>query len=216
MDRRSRSAGSAIKGLYRLQFGARLESEYQAAAVRQKRLPRTLLFAYLAFCFILAPLYQSRFFEVASVADGWLRIFELYAVGPLSFAAAIATWFDRYKLPTTLIQCLAVVVLWVSPLFLRYLALHGAMQYPSSMVAIVVIAIAIFGGFNWYVFSLGAVIVLTVAGAQELELRASPAEAWLDVNVLGLAGLIAVFGAYATEVSHRLAWANGLPAGVPR
>lgn len=216
----SRAAGASppsidqdiAEGIHRLRFNAGIESDYQAASGNPKRIPRILLFAFLGLCFALAPLYQMAFFDVAGSAADWLRIFEVYAVGPLSFAAALATYLGRPKLLTELIQSIAVVVLWVSPLFLRYLALHGGLQYPCSMIGIVVIAIAIFGGFNYYIFSLGAVIVLAVGGVQEVQLGGHSTEAWLNVNALVLSGLIAVLGAYAIEVSHRLAWANGRAA----
>lgn len=205
---------STPAGLYRLRFPRPWEAAYRAAAAQQKRMPRVLLFVFLGLCFFTAPLYQERFFGVADSAAQWLRLFELYAVGPVSMLAALLTAAGRYRLPTALAQSVAVVLLWVSPLFLRYLALHGALQYPASMVGIVVIAIAIFGGFNWWVFSTGGVTVLVVAAIQELHFARSAELAWLEVNALFLAGLVAVLGAYVFEVLHRRAWASG-PGGPP-
>jgi len=202
------------RGVYRLHFGSAIESAYRSAARKQRRYPRVILFLIFGFSFALAPLYEDALFRVSADLYQMLRIIEYVLVSPLAFATAATTWFEYPGKLTSALQTAAVVSIWSSVLLLRRFALQGAMHYPSSMVGIVVLAVAIFAGFNWYRLAFGASVTLLLASVQEYQMDLHPSDSWLQINAYILMSLIAILGAYVTESAHRLAWLNGRSAAL--
>ncbi len=203
------------RGVYRLRFGAAaVEAAYRRSSRQQRKYPRITLFVILGLSFALAPLYETSLFAASPDTHRLLRIIEWLVVAPTALAAAAATYFELRRDVTYALQTVAVICIWVSALLLRRLDLQGSMHYPSFMIGYVVVAVAIFSGFNWYRIAAGTAILFVFAGLQEYELHPHEADRWIQINGFFLMTLISVMGAYVTEAAHRLAWLNGRAAAL--
>jgi diguanylate cyclase (GGDEF)-like protein len=200
--------------VYRLRFKRSVETEYRIAARGMRRYTRTILLALLGLCFLLGPLYESPFFETSPTITPLLRVIEWVIVGPVALTAAVVTYLGWQKDITYALQTVATLALWAGPLFLRHLALEGQMQYPSWMVTICVLGIAIFAGFNWYRIAFGVTASLILAGVQEYLLDPNRVHVWLHINGFVWTWLIAMLGSYVNETRFRLAWISGRTASL--
>lgn len=183
-----------------------LEAAFRAVLRRRYRYSRSLLLAVHALMFAVSPLLNAPLFEVSAAATPFVQLLELGLILPLLL---IAIGLTLAKVPALLqqsVQTLAVIALGIATLTLRQLSLRGEMHFPSQMLGIVLVAVALFGGFSFRRIALGAAVFIALAITQEYRWPLPGASPALEAYTLALLGLIAILGAYAIEVINRINW----------
>jgi diguanylate cyclase (GGDEF)-like protein/PAS domain S-box-containing protein len=177
------------------------------ATWRRKRmtLPRTLLFATIALGFVLAAAQNEALFHAGPDLLPMLRLLELGVVAPVLGLAAVATYRGWPRQLTMALQTSAVIAAIGSTLLMRHLALGGHMAYPSQISGIILIAIAMFGGFNWGRITLASLAYLGVSVRLEYSAESSLTPL-LEIYAGILMAIIACVGAVVQELVMRVAW----------
>jgi diguanylate cyclase (GGDEF)-like protein len=141
-------------------FAEPLESAYRDSQNNRYRMPRLIMYGITATVFLASPLYMDLVFRPSeSVRALFLAIVYLWAV-PAMLLALLSTardWADSLQRP---IHTWAALTFWGVTMSCQYLGLLGHMDYPSAVVPIAVLAVAVFGGYHVRRFLIGATITL--------------------------------------------------------
>ncbi|HSW13972.1 MAG TPA: GGDEF domain-containing protein [Solimonas sp.] len=188
-------------------FAPPLEDAFRRSQRWRYRYSRAALFLLGAFGFANAALFQDRLLTPAPEFLSQLRQIALSVVA-LCLLAGAATLVPSvpHRLRKAL-QSLGVIWFAGGTLLLRYHALRGELVYPHEMLGIVIVAVAIFGGFSSRrVMWLGA-ILLGTSVALELGFSNMPTPE-LNAKSLSYMAFIAIFGSLTQEWLARAAWIN--------
>lgn len=192
--------------LYRLRLPAEQEAGFRRAQRTRYRYPRSIVFGVHALGFGLAPLIDTALFAPSTEVLPLLRQIELQLMLPILLLATLAPLLRVPVFVQQSVQTLAVFALGVATLGLRHLALLGEMHYPSQMLGVVLVAVALFGGFSSRRIAAATVLLTGLAVAQEYRLAAGDGHPHIEVYSLLLLGLIAMLGTYTIEIINRLNW----------
>ena len=206
MQQVSKSDKERGKALARLRFEPEMEASFRKALRGRLRITRSVMFLIIALGYGLAPLYNRAILGASESLVPFLTLFELAVVMPMMLAAAAATWL---RLPARVVQPLqlgAAITVLTATLILRGFAIQGGLQYPASMLGVILIAFAFFGGFTWRRIALATLAFSALAVV--LEFVAAPAGSFPLVNAYPLffMAIIAVLGSYVQERVTRLNW----------
>ena len=192
--------------LYALDLGNEGEIAFRAMQRRRNRLARVILFGVHALFFTLSPLHNSSLFRAPEALQPLMQMLELGVVLPVLLLTIALTWLRGPPLLVQTAQTAAVVSLWSAALGLRYLALTEGFDYPSSMLGIMVIAVALFGSFSCRRIAIGALLFIGLGMALEFWKAPPEGNPLFEVYALGLMGVVAILGAYTIELFARHSW----------
>lgn len=184
-----------------------LEARFRNWQRGRYRYPRAVLFLLGALAFGIAPVYEDALLAPAAGFKPLFHLIQFGLVVPLTLTAGLMTLLSP---PTRLLywaQGLGILAFIGGVLLLRYFALQGALTYPSEMLGIVVIAIALFGGFSSrrVLWLGGGLMALGIAAELRLPGSATPA---LSALTLFYMAVIAVLGSLTQEWQARASWIN--------
>lgn len=198
----------------RLRFSGQIESQYRDALRRNLRYPRSFLFLIIAIAFAVSPLQELTLFRTPPELQGVLTVIA-WLVAPIAFAAAFVSFV--ISIPRAFaqgVQSAAVVVIFSAVGGLRHLGLTSDFQYPSSMLGIVIAAVAIFGSFSAYRMLPLMVLFYALGIAQELYYLNEQSVSQLPAYSLFYLFLISVLGSYTNETLRRQSWIQGKSASI--
>lgn len=192
----------------RLSFGAAADAGFRDSQRRLHRFPRVALLACHALGFGLSPWYNGALFGAPDAVQPLMRLLEVGVVLPLLLLSIALLLL---KVPVRLqqtAQTAAVIGLWSGALALRYLSLTEGFDYPSQMLGIMLVAVALFGSYSCRRVAVGVLLFGGLGVALEFWQAGPASNPYLHAYGLMLMSLIAIFGAYTVEVFSRLAWVN--------
>lgn len=192
--------------LYALDLGPEGEAAFRALQRRRNRLTRVILFGIHALFFTLSPLHNSSLFRAPEALQPLMQLLELGVVLPVLLTAIALTWLRGPSLLVQTAQTAAVLSLWGAALCLRYLALTEDFDYPSSMLGIMVIAVALFGSFSCRRIAAGALLFIGLGVTLEFWQARPDGNPLFEVYALALMGVVAILGAYTIELFARHSW----------
>lgn len=191
--------------IWRLRFPQEMEVAYREWLRSNLQLARTGLFLALAIAFGLSPFLQGHLFRPDPLLVPALNVMNVILCLQLLLTAAL-TWSGTRQLLTQAMQSAAVVSALLAALWLRYCALNGAIEYPVGILGILMIAVAYFGGFNWF-RTTPLTLGFTVAAVfNEFTLSRTGHPPYLPIYLLSLLAGIAIVGSYHQEILMRLIW----------
>lgn len=190
---------------YRSAFPPGLEHEFRAAQRRRFRIARTAMLLVFALLLGLGPGFLPMYAAAPTYATP-LRV----AGAAVALLFAWTAWFTfiaggRERL-TQILHAASVLVAAGAALLLRWLALHGGLQFDDSLVAVVMVAIAFFGGFGWKRIAVVVAGCMLFGSALEIAAGDGGAQTWLPVYALALFAAVAVAGVYTHEYLARAGW----------
>lgn len=180
----------------------------QFSAWRRRRMRgiRAALFLIIGIGFATGVLHNELIFQADATLIPLLVVLELGVVAPIMLAAAAVSVIEAPRLLTQAVQSVAVVTAVFATMTLRYFALDTGMRYPAQMSGIVLIAIAMFGGFSWrriafttLAFGIAAVTLEYVMARPE---SAPLLQAYSSIYMAA----IALIGALTHEILMRYNW----------
>ncbi len=183
-----------------------LEASFRAHHRRRYRAPRAWLYLIFALAFGLSPLSNGLLFTVSSEAFPTVRLISSYLVAPINLMAFASLLFNAPRIVSGVLQTTAAVAAVSCALWMRDLDRSGAMDYPIHLLGIIIVALAVFGGYSWQRVLFGTALF---SGADIWNaLRSGPHDPAEIVDIYGLIlmAVIAVTAAYTLERLARLAW----------
>lgn len=189
-----------------LRFTPEREREFREHQRRRYRYPRAALFIIFCIAFAASPWGNVVLFMAEPAVNRLLSLIELGLVAPLMALAAALTLMKVPQMLRQSVQSAAVFTVFTTVLFLRYLALTGHIQYPAQMLGVVIIAVALFGGFSWRRVLNTSLLFFGAGIALEYSVGSPDSLPHLQAYTLCLMALIAALGAYTLELIGRLGW----------
>ena len=191
---------------YRLRFAGELEQAFRRSHRAQYRYPRLVLFAIAFAGFGLGPLYADAFYAPSEAVRPLMLLLDLGLVMPLVGLAGLFTFLRAERQLVQALQITGVLAFWGGVLAMRYLSLLGEQDYPPEMLGVVIIAVAVFGGFSSRRV-IPAVLAFSALGIfLEFHLGESPTQMRNNAMSLAYMALISMAGSYTHELLARLAW----------
>lgn len=190
----------------RQRFAPEVEARFRASLRNRLRMTRSMMFLVIALGYGLAPLYNRSILGAQDALLPFLVPFEIGVIMPMMLAAALATWL---RLPPSLVQPLqlaAAVTVLGANLLLRGFAIQGGLEYPASMLGVLLIAFAFFAGFTWRRVAFATVMFSGLAVWLEFWLAPHGSFPLVNVYPLFFMAIIAVLGSYVQERLARLNW----------
>lgn len=194
------------RAVQRLRFSPELEHRFRQTLRGRLRMPRAIMFTIIGLAFAFGPMYDTAIFSVDPSLSTFLTWLELGVVAPLMLGAAIATWL---RLPESIVKTLqlaAPLAAFSAVIILRNFALRGAIEYPASMIGVLLIAVAFFGGFSWRRVAAASAFFTGIAVMQEFLAAPVGNSPWVQAFPLFFMGIIAILGSYVQELLTRLNW----------
>lgn len=191
-----------------LSFGAAADADFRDSQRRLHRFPRVALLACHALGFGLSPWYNGTLFGAPDALQPLMRLLEIGVVLPLLLLAIVLLLLKTPAWLQQTAQTAAVIGLWSGALGLRYLSLTEGFDYPSEMLGIMLIAVALFGSYSCRRVSIGVLLFGGLGIALEFWKAGARENPYLTAYGLALMSMIAIFGSYTVEVFSRLAWVN--------
>ena len=133
---------------------------------------------------------------------------ECVMVLPVALAAAAVSAVPSSRPLTKALQSVAVLALLLAVVALRYFSLIGEMTYPAEMVGVVMIALAVFGGFRWRRMAFGSAATGAIAIFLEFRYATSQSAPALHAYTLLFMTLIAVAACYTQETRREIGRAS--------
>jgi len=187
-------------------LGKSLEASFRAHHRRRYRAPRAWLYLIFALAFGLSPLGNGMLFAAAPEVATTMMGISTFVVAPINFLAFASLLFNAPRVASGLLQTAAAMVSVSCALWLRELDRTGLMHYPIHLLGVIIIALAVFGGYSWQRVLFGTTLF---AGADAwIALRNGPLDTGEIVDIYGLAlmSVIAVTSAFTLERLATLAW----------
>ncbi|HEY1075539.1 MAG TPA: GGDEF domain-containing protein [Fontimonas sp.] len=183
-----------------------LEESFRAHHRRRYRAPRAWLYLIFALAFGLSPITNGVLFTISPDVYPTVRLVSTYLIAPLNLLAFATLLFDAPRVVSGVLQTAAAIAAVSCALWMRHLDRAGLMDYPIHMLGIIIVALAVFGGYSWQRVLFGTALF---SGADIWNaLRSGPHDPAEVVDIYGLAlmAVIAVTAAYTLERLARLAW----------
>jgi diguanylate cyclase (GGDEF)-like protein len=183
-----------------------LEASFRAHHRRRYRAPRAWLYLIFALAFGFSPLSNGLLYSASPAVLPTVISVSTYLVAPINFLAFASLLFTRSRHLSGFLQTAAAAASVGCALWLRELDRAGEMHYPVHLLGVIIIALAVFGGYSWRRVLPGTALF---AGADAWNaLRKGPYYSVEIVDVYGLAlmSVIAVTAAYTLERLASLAW----------
>ena len=202
------------RSFYKIQFSGEIEAQYRHDLRRQLRIPRLVYFLVVALGFAVAPLQENSLFMPPAELVGFSTLFA-WLVSPICLAAAYMSW--AIHTPRWLaqgVQSAAVITIFASVLALRHLGLTTDLQYPASMLGILITSVAIFGSFSAYRLMPTMLVFYGLGMAQEVVYASADSVGELPLYVLMYHAMISFLGAYTNEILRRQSWIQGKSASL--
>lgn len=193
------------RSVFRLRFSGPLEARYREDLRRHLRMTRVVLFLAIGLAFAIAPFQEVSLFNAPVQMRGSLLLFA-QTLAPLCLMAAAFTYLRAMLLLTQALQVAAVFATLVAVLALRHVDLISEFRYPSGMLSLTAIAVAMFGGFMWRPLALGLVAFFAAAIAQEFAYTSPGSTPALEAYQLAFGGVIALACLINNEVLRRQNW----------
>lgn len=191
--------------IWRLRFSAEAEAAYRTWLRNNVRYARTGLFLTLAIIFGLSPFFQGVVFKPEPLLVPVLNVMDAILCLQLLLTAAL-TWSGTRQRLTQVMQSIAVLSTLSAVLWLRYSALEGRIEYPASVLGVLLIAVAYFGGFSWSRIAPLMLGFTATAIFNEITYSSSGHPPHLPIYTLSLLTGIAIVGIYHQELLMRLIW----------
>ncbi len=183
-----------------------LEASFRAHHRRRYRAPRAWLYLIFALAFGISPLSNGILFSVSPGVATAVTSITVFLVAPINLLAFASLLLIRSRHVSGVLQTTAAVASVGCALWLRELDRAGEMHYPVHLLGVIIISLAVFGGYSWRRVLFGTALF---AGADAWNaLRSSSFDSVKIVDIYGLLlmSVIAVTAAYTLERLARLAW----------
>ncbi len=192
----------------RPRFPPLLETEYRRSQNRRYRGPRTIFFAVVAAAFALSPFYSDFLFRPSPAIKPvllWIQLGWMLPALLLSIGVTVARCSEMTARYT---HTFTVLSLWCSLLLQHFFGLLGEMQFPSHLLAISAMGVAVFGGFRVRRFVAGVSSVMLVEMLLVFYLVGDTVQIAHAVYEQTFSWLIAIAGATSLDLLGRHAWIN--------
>lgn len=180
--------------------------EFSAWRRKRMMLPRALVFFIVATGFVVAGFQNQALFALPDDLLPLFRIVEWGIVAPLLLLAGLLTFLRANQTLTSAVQSAAIVSAVGGTLLLRHASLGEGIDYPSNISGVVLVAFAMFGGFNWERVALTALAFFACAGFTELSMAPQGQSAMPEVYTGFFMAVIAATGAFSNELLMRTVW----------